>query len=63
MVCLVSPPFVVAFIPVVFCYKLAFQYYQPSARDSNRLLSINTSPLISHFSETLNVSANSSPPK
>lgn len=43
----------VALVPVALGYYKAYCYYQPAARDSNRLNSINTSPLISHFSETL----------
>ena len=51
---IISPLYVVGLFPVAFAYYKAYKYYQPAARDSNRLQSVNTSPLVSHFSETLN---------
>ena len=49
----ITPLYATALVPVAFGYYKAYCYYQPAARDSNRLNAVNTSPLISHFSETL----------
>ena len=51
-VALISPPFIVALVPVVLLYLRSFAYYRASARDTNRLQSVNTSPLLTHFNET-----------
>eukprot|EP00746_Dinoflagellata_sp_MGD_P025291 gnl/MRDRNA2_/MRDRNA2_159425_c0_seq1.p1 gnl/MRDRNA2_/MRDRNA2_159425_c0~~gnl/MRDRNA2_/MRDRNA2_159425_c0_seq1.p1 ORF type:complete len:918 (+),score=188.69 gnl/MRDRNA2_/MRDRNA2_159425_c0_seq1:40-2754(+) len=51
--CVISPLFVIAFIPVLYLFNRGFQFYRPSARDASRLESIHNSPLVSHFSETL----------
>ena len=57
VVCLISPLFCVPFLPVAYLYVRAYRYYIPAARDSKRLQSVNMSPLVSHFGETLDGAA------
>lgn len=49
----ICPPFIVALIPMLILYYRSMLYYRASARDTNRLQSVNTSPLITHFTETI----------
>ena len=52
-IAVICPPFIVALGPMLFLYYRSMLYYRASARDTNRLQSVNTSPLISHFTETI----------
>ena len=52
-IAVICPPFIVALVPMLFLYYRSMLYYRASARDTNRLQSVNTSPLISHFTETI----------
>jgi ABC-type multidrug transport system fused ATPase/permease subunit len=52
-VAVITPPFAVALLPLLFSYYRSFKYYRDAARETNRLQSVNTSPLVTHFSEAL----------
>ena len=41
-----------ALLPILILYMRSFSYYRSAARDTNRLQSVNTSPLLTHFSES-----------
>lgn len=49
----ITPLYALGLVPVAYGYYRAYCYYQPAARESNRLNAVNTSPLISHFTESL----------
>ena len=52
-VAVICPPFIVALVPMLGLYYRSMLYYRAAARDTNRLQSVNTSPLITHFTETI----------
>ena len=52
-VVIITPPFAVTLLPMLIAYYRSFSYYRAAARETNRLQSINTSPLVTHFSEAL----------
>ena len=52
-VAVICPPFIVPLVPMLALYYRSMLYYRASARDTNRLQSVNTSPLITHFTETI----------
>ena len=49
----ILPSFMVCLVPVMYLYWKSFQYYRGAARDTNRIQSVNNSPMLAHFSETL----------
>lgn len=52
-IAVICPPFIVPLVPMLLLYYRSMLYYRASARDTNRLQSVNTSPLITHFTETI----------
>ncbi|KAJ3328221.1 hypothetical protein HDU76_010362 [Blyttiomyces sp. JEL0837] len=54
VISLVSPMFVLAFIPIAFLYNYYQQIYLSTSRELKRLHSVSRSPIFSMFSETLN---------
>eukprot|EP00898_Chlorokybus_atmophyticus_P006293 jgi/Chlat1/6665/Chrsp49S06158 len=52
-ICVVTPPFLLPFVPIAFIYNSVQRYYIRSSRELKRLDSIARSPVFAHFSETL----------
>jgi ATP-binding cassette subfamily C (CFTR/MRP) protein 1 len=53
VICVVTPWFLCALIPLGKIYHAMQQYYVRSSREIKRLDSISRSPIYAHFSETL----------
>eukprot|EP00286_Rhodomonas_abbreviata_P021780 CAMPEP_0181302452 /NCGR_PEP_ID=MMETSP1101-20121128/8008_1 /TAXON_ID=46948 /ORGANISM="Rhodomonas abbreviata, Strain Caron Lab Isolate" /LENGTH=612 /DNA_ID=CAMNT_0023407911 /DNA_START=12 /DNA_END=1850 /DNA_ORIENTATION=- len=53
MVCVVSPTFLFAMLPVAALYRMAQQYYSHTSRELKRIESTTKSPLYSHFGESI----------
>lgn len=52
-ICVVTPWFGVAILPLFFLYIKILNYFREVARETKRLESISRSPVFAHFSETL----------
>lgn len=57
MVCVVSPTFLIAMIPVAALYWTAQQYYSKTSRELKRIESTTKSPLYAHFGESISGSS------
>ena len=53
IIAMVSPYFLIVFIPILLVYYTTQAYYRVSSRELKRLDAILRSPLYAHFSETL----------
>lgn len=52
-ICLVTPVFIIALIPIVYFYFISQRYYIKTSRELTRLESTSRSPIYALFSETL----------
>jgi ATP-binding cassette subfamily C (CFTR/MRP) protein 1 len=53
LICCVTPAFIAGILPLSCCYWALREVYRRPARELQRLDAVTTSPVLSHFSETL----------
>ena len=53
MIVIATPYFLVVLVPIILLYYFVQRFYIPTSRQVKRLESVNTSPILSHFAETL----------